>query len=556
MLKVFNRSFGWQAVTLVTACLVAFPIFLVGRAFLTPSWEVWLHLWQTRLGEMVINTLSLLIGVGAGTLTLGTALAWIVVFHKFPGRRIIEWLLILPMTMPGYVMAFVALSIFSYTGPVQTALRASYGPDIWFPDIRSTTGVVIIMTLVLYPYVYLLARAAFLEQGTVLIDAARSLGHSRMNAFFRIVLPMARPSLAAGLTLVLMETIADLGAVGVLGFPTLTTGVYRVWIGLQEKEAAMQLAAVLLIFAVLLLVIERKLRRGARYTQTGGRSLTVEPVRLTGWRGWAATGFCLTVVCIAFGLPSAQLISWASSQASEGGLDSRYFQFAGNSLILAGITAMLAVFFGLIMAYGGRLHPHTRRAIDIAAMGYAVPGAVVGVGIVAAVAIAQGALDGLLSLIGKNSDILLSGSVTALIYAYLVRFMAVAYRPVEASLGKVTESMDMAARSLGASPATTLRRIHAPLMGVGILTGAVLVFVDVMKELPATLFLRPIGYDTLATRVWQFTTEALWEQAALPALTIVLAGIIPAAIIIHESRRIRDKRFNEKPAQHIKEDAA
>ncbi len=520
---------------------VALPIILVGWAVFSPSLDVWRHLWETRLGEMLVNTLVLVVGVGVTTLLLGTSLAWLVIFNRFPGRAVLEWMLILPMAVPSYVMAFIVLGLFSFTGPVQTALRASFGPDVWFPDIRSSTGVVLIMSLVLYPYVYLLARAAFLEQGATLIDAARSLGHSRRDAFLRIVLPMARPSLAAGSALVLMETIADIGAVSVLGYPTLTTGVYRVWIGLQEKQAAMQLAALLLLFAVLLLLLERVLRGGARYFQAGGRSLRIEPVPLDGWRGWAATSACVAVVTVAFGIPFAQLLTWGTSQVRGGALDVRYLEFTANSLSVAGITAILAVFLGLIMAYGGRLYPRTRGSIEIAAMGYAVPGAVVGVGIAATVAAVQGGLDGVLAAVGRHSDILLSGSVTALIYAYLVRFMAVAYRPVEASLGKVTESMDMAARSLGASPATTLRRIHAPLMGVGILTGAVLVFVDVMKELPATLFLRPIGYDTLATRVWQFTAEALWVEASLPALTIVLAGVIPAAILIRESRRVREK---------------
>ncbi len=526
---------------MVTAGLVALPIILVAWAILTPSWDIWRHLWETRLAEMVRNTLTLIVGVGFGTLVVGTGLAWLVAFNRFPGRSILEWMLILPMAVPSYVMAFITLSLLTYTGPIQTALRASFGPDVWFPDIRSAAGVTIVMTLVLYPYVYLLARAAFLEQGASLIDAARSLGHSRREAFFRIILPMARPSLAAGAALVLMETIADIGAVSVLGFPTLTTGVYRVWIGLQDKPAAMQLAVVLLGFAIILLVLERFLRRGARYFQSGGRSRRMEPLVLRGWRGWAATGTCLAVVGVAFGVPFIQLLFWGASQVGQGALDARYVQFAQNSLLLSTATAALAVFLGLMMAYGGRLYPRTRGSVEISAMGYAVPGAVVGVGIAATVAMAQGALDGVLMALGRNSGVLLSGSVTALIYAYLVRFMAVAYRPVDASLGKVTPSMDMAARSLGASPARTLRRIHAPLMGVGIMTGAVLVFVDVMKELPATLLLRPIGYDTLATRVWQFTAEALWVEASLPALTIVLAGVIPAAILIRESRRVREK---------------
>ncbi len=502
---------------------------------------------------MLVNTLTLILGVGFGTLVLGTTLAWLVTFHRFPGRAIFEWMLILPMAVPSYVMAFIALSIFAYTGPIQTALRASFGANVWFPDLRSAPGVIIVMTLVLYPYVYLLARAAFLDQGAALLDAARSLGCSRRDAFLRIVLPLARPSLAAGSALVLMETIADIGAVSVLGYPTLTTGVYRVWIGLQDKQAAMQLAVVLLLFAVVLLVLERALRSGARYFQPGGRSRRIEQLRLEGWRGWAAASFCVAVVSIAFGVPFVQLLLWGTNQVGKGALDFRYLEFARNSLFLSSATAALAVFLGLMMAYGGRLYPRTRPTIEFSAMGYAIPGAVVGVGVAATIAMSQGALNGILVFFGRDGGILLFGSLMALVYAYLVRFMAVAYRPVEASLGKVTPSMDMAARSLGASPMTTLRRIHAPLMGAGILAGVVLVFVDVMKELPATLFLRPIGYDTLATRVWQFTAEALWVEAALPALTIVLAGVIPVAILIRESRRVQDKRTSSPSRESVKE---
>ena len=494
---------------------------------------------------MLVNTLTLIFGVGLGTLVLGTYLAWLVTFHRFPGRGFFEWMLILPMAVPSYVMAFIVLSIFNYTGPIQTAFRNLLGPKVWFPDIRSATGVIIVMTLVLYPYVYLLARAAFLDQGATLLDAARALGHSRRAAFLRIVLPLARPSLVAGSALVLMETIADIGAVSVLGYPTLTTGVYRVWIGLQDKQAAMQLAVVLLLFAIALLVLERTLRSRARYFQTGGRTRRIEQLHLKGWRGWAAAGSCMTVVAVAFGIPFIQLALWTTNQVGKGALDFRYLEFTRNSLFLASVTAAIAVFVGLMLAYGGRLYPRTRSTVEFSAMGYAIPGAVVGVGIAATIAMAQGALNGILVAFGGAGEILLFGSVMALIYAYLVRFMAVAYRPVEAGLGKVTPNMDMAARSLGASPMTTLRRIHAPLMGASILTGVVLVFVDVMKELPATLFLRPIGYETLATRVWQFTAEALWQEAALPALTIVLVGVIPIAILIRESRRGRESVVGE-----------
>lgn len=538
-MKTLQRVSGWPTLTLLIAGSVTVPVAVVGWAILSPSWAVWEHLWQTRFIPMLLNTLKLMAGVGIGSLVLGTGLAWLVTLYRFPGRRALEWMLILPLAMPGYVLAFVVLSILNYTGPIQTALRSLFGADVWFPDVRSAAGVIAVLTLSFYPYVYLLARAAFLEQGARLIEAARSLGHSKASAFFRVILPMARSSLAAGTALVLMETIADIGAVNALGYETLTIGVYRVWIGLGEKKAALELAAVLLLFAISLLMLERGLRGRARYFQAGGRSLGIEPTRLKGWRGWGAAGLCLAVVALAFGIPFTQLVFWSVGELSAVGFDPRYIGFAANTLLLASVTAAIAVFLALLLAYGGRLHRRARWSIEVAATGYAIPGAVIGLGILASISFVQDFVNRALIAFGWPGNVILFGSLAVLIYAYVVRFMAVAYRPVEASLGKITPSMDMAARSLRASPTRTLRQVHAPLMGVGILTGSVLVFVDVMKELPATLLLRPIGYDTLATRIWQLTSESLWEAAALPALTIVLAGAAPVAILIRQSRRLR-----------------
>lgn len=534
-----RRGWGWPALALGIAGLVALPVLGVVASLLTPTLEVWVHLWRTRLGELVLNTAVLLLGVGAGTLLLGTGLAWLVVAHRFPGRGLLEWMLILPLAMPSYVIAFVMLSFFGFGGPVQTALRGWLGSSAGFPEVRSGGGAVLVMSLVLYPYVYLLARAAFLEQGAALLEAARTLGYGRLKAFFRVALPLARPSLAVGTALALMEALADIGTVSLLGFPTLSWGVYRVWLGLREREAALELAGLLLLFALGLLGLERRLRGRARYERGGGRPAAAEPLALRGWKGWTATAACSLVVGAAFGLPFLQLGVWAWGQVTRGALNARYLEFAGNTLTLAGVTAALALLLALFMAYGVRLHrgPAVRLAAWIAATGYAIPGAVVAMGILAPLVALEHSLGFLSRLLGDpGRGLWVLGSGAGLVYAYLVRFMAVAYHPVEASLEKVTPSMDMAARSLGMSAAGALRRVHLPLIRTGMLTGAVLVFVDVMKELPATLLLRPLGYDTLAVRVWQMTSESLWEEAALPALTIVLAGLLPILLLIRASR--------------------
>ena len=543
MLETISRRIGWSILIFALAGLTALPIVYVGIALLTPTVDIWVHLWQTTLGEMFTNTLFLMIGVGVGTLVLGTLLAWLVVVYDFPGKGFFEWSLILPLAMPGYVMAFVALSLFNFTGPVQTTLRSLFGSNVWFPDIRSGFGVFIVMTLVLYPYVYLLARAAFIEQGATLVDAARSLGYNRVRAFFKVVLPMARPSIAVGVALAIMEAIADVGAVTTLGFPTLSSDVYRVWSGFFDEKAALELAAILLVFALLLLILEKKLRGRARYYQELGRSIRAEPVILSNWRRWGITALCSAVLVLSFGIPLARLGTWAIEQVRAGALQARYFEFTANTLGLAFITAFITIFIALLLAYGKRLNKGKAisSAVQVSAMGYAIPGAVVGIGIIAAILGGQSLLNSIYDFLSDNKAPLLSGSVTVLVYAYIVRFMAVAYRPTEASLEKITPNMDMAARNLGRSPLSTLRLIHFPMLKVGLLTGAVLVFVDVMKEQPATLLLRPLGKETLATRVWQLTNESLWEAASLPAITIVLAGMIPIIFLMRASSGVNRK---------------
>ncbi|MEE8151412.1 MAG: iron ABC transporter permease [candidate division NC10 bacterium] len=532
----------WPVAAGAVALVVATPILVVVSSILTPSLEVWSHLWETQLAELAWNTIALITGVGLGVVVVGTGLAWLVTMYRFPGRGIFEWLLILPLAMPAYVIGFVFLALFDYAGPVQSWLRQVFGPGVWFPDFASYGGVVLVMTLVLYPYVYLLARAAFLEQSETTLEAARALGASRFRAFWKVMIPLARPSIVAGVTLALMEALSDFGTVAIYGFDTFTVAIYRIWFGLFDRGAATELASVLLFFTLTLYLLERALRGRARFYQTDGKVRPPTPKRLTGWKAWTASGAASLVVGVALGLPVAQLLYWTVTALGGPDYDDRYPAFMFNTLTLGAISAILAVGAAVVVAYGLRLSRNRIVATfgRIANMGYALPGSVIAVGVLAPLAFVDHGLDAFLQATwGISSGLVLTGSMVGLLFAYLVRFLAVSCQTVEASLIKVTPSMDMAARSLGASKGEVLWRVHLPLIRGGLCTAAILVFVDVIKEMPATLLLRPFGYETLAVRIWQLTSESLWEAAALPALTIVAAGILPVLFLARSSARPR-----------------
>jgi len=532
----------WPLMAGAVAFVVATPILVVVSSLLTPSLDVWSHLWQTQLLELIWNTLTLIVGVGGGVALLGTGLAWLTTMYRFPGRAAFEWLLILPLAVPAYVIGFVFRGLFDYTGPMQTGLRRLLGPGIWFPDIASTGGVVLVMTLVFYPYVYLLARTAFLEQSETTLEAARALGARRTAVFWRVALPLARPSIAAGLSLAVMEALADFGTVAIYGYNTFTVAIYRVWFGLFNRQAATELASLLLLFTGTVYAIERSWRGRARFYQTERKAHPPAPTMLTGWRAWAASGAAGAVVGAAFLLPVGQLLVWSVTTFRGSDFDNRYPEFALNTLTIAATTAMIAVGAAIVVAYGLRLSRSWVVAAcgRIATMGYALPGSVIAVGVLVPLAFLDRAWNDLVRAVwGWDGGLLFTGSMAGLVFAYLARFLALGVHTVEASLVKVTPSMDMAGRSLGLSPGGVLRRIHLPLIRGGLCTGAILVFVEVIKEMPATLLLRPFGYETLAVRIWQLTSESFWEAAALPALTIVAAGIFPILILARSGVRAR-----------------
>jgi iron(III) transport system permease protein len=526
----------WRIASFIIAGVVAAPILIVALAWLTPAGDVWRHLAHTVLGELLRHTAVLIIGVGLGVFVLGAGLAWLVAMCDFPGRRVFDWALMLPLAVPAYVLAFVAVALLDFSGPVQGMMRTVFGSSAWFPPIRSAGGVIGVMVLAFYPYVYMLARAAFLAQGRRMLETGRVYGLTPWAAFMRVALPMARPALAAGVALALMEALADFGAVTVFNYDTFTTAIYKAWQGLFSLPAAAQLASLLLLFVALALIGEQQLRGRARY-HVALRQERVERYRLVGSRAWLATAACSIVLLLAFVIPLGQLLRWVWS-AARVDLDARYLRFIFNTVSLGAAAAVATTLCALLLAYTYRLKPDrwVAGAVRFATLGYALPGSVLAVGIMLSfVWLDQRLAQALHAGLGIMAGPLLTGTLMALLLAYGVRFMAVAYGPIDSSFERIKPSLWQAARSLGASNREILWRVSVPLLRSGLLSAGLLVFVEVMKEMPATLLLRPFGWDTLATRVFEMTSEGQWERAALPAVTLVLAGLIPVVMLVRRS---------------------
>jgi iron(III) transport system permease protein len=523
----------WAVWAFAAAGLVCVPILTVIGSLARPAWGVWAHLWRTQLPELLLNTVGLVVGVGLGVLVLGTTLAWLVTTCEFPGRRMFEWALVLPLALPAYVIGFVFLGLFEYAGPVQTALRGWLGAGVRLPDLRSGWGVTLVMTLVYYPYVYTLGRAALAEQAPEFLESARGLGRSRAAILFGVTLPLARPALAAGTVLACMEALADFGTVATFSFRTLTEAIYRVWHGMFDRVAATQLAALLLGLAGGLLALERLSRGRARFTHARRQARPPARLRLRGARALGATLLCAGTLSLAFGLPVAQLALWAFEAVGRDSVPEGFLRALGQSLALGGSAALVVIGVAVLLAYAIRHQPTPPvvAATRLAGLGYALPGAVIAVGVLQPLAWLDRTLAaGLERLTGVSPGLILTGSVAGLLFAYLVRFLAIGSQSVEATLARIPRSLDEAARSLGARGGRTLRAIHLPLGRRGLVAALMLVFVDVMKELPATLLLRPFGLETLPIVIWRRATESLWVEAAVPALALVLAGLGPVAL--------------------------
>ncbi|WP_078121720.1 ABC transporter permease [Thiosocius teredinicola] len=533
-----DDSVRWRWAARLLAVSVIVPLAVIFSSWLSVDAEIWAHLGGTILPNLMRNTTWLLIGVTVGTLSLGVSLAWLTVMCDFPGRRMLDWALMLPFALPAYVLAFVFVGVMDFSGPVQAGLRALFDlPPSWSFEVRNTFGVIAVMTLVLYPYVYMLARVSFLGQGQSAYEAARSLGLGPWAAFFRVSLPMARPGIIAGLSLALMEALADFGAVSVFNFDTFTTAIYKAWFGFFDLQSAAQLASILLTLVLVALVIERRFRQRARFTETG-RGGVQRRMRLSGGRAVAASAFAWGVFSIAFAAPVVQLVSWAWETSS--GLDSRYWDLLQHTLFLGVIAGVLTVTAAFVLAFAQRYHGDlsTALSVRIGTLGYALPGSVLAVGVMLSLTWFDNRFaDAVEWLTGHDIGLLLSGTVVALLMAYFARFLAVAYGPVDSSLERIRPSIRDAARSLGAGQWETVWRVYLPMLRPGLLTAGLLVLVDVMKEMPATLLLRPFGWDTLAVRIYELTSEGEWERAALPAVALLLVGLIPVVLLVRKSAR-------------------
>ncbi|HEX5796512.1 MAG TPA: iron ABC transporter permease [Geminicoccaceae bacterium] len=533
----------WTVLAVALAMAVALPVMVVFASVLVPTAGVWSHLAQTVLWDYLANTALLALGVGLGVIAIGVGAAWLVSMCDFPGRSVFEWALLLPLAVPTYIIGYTYTDLLQFAGPVQTLLRdvMDWGrADYWFPPIRSLGGAIAVMTLVLYPYVYLLSRASFLEQCTCMIDVSRTLGRGPWGSFFEVAVPLARPAIAGGVALALMEALADFGTVQYFGVDTFTTGIYRTWFALGEPVAAAQLAAALMLLVLLVLAAERWSRGLARYQHTAQSRLR-PCYHLRG--AWAALALaaCTTPVALGFGVPVAVLAAMALGQGDAlfGGL---FVELAWNSLSLAAIAAALTTALAIVVGYGLRLRASATMRVSarVAGLGYAIPGAVIAVGVLIPFARLDNALDAWLQArFGISTGLLLTGTVAGLVFAYLVRFLALALNTVEAGLGKINRNLDDAARILGRGPGGALFRVHVPLMWGSVLTAVILVFVDVLKELPATLILRPFNFETLAVRVYRFAADERLAEASTAALAIVVVGLIPVILLSRAIARAR-----------------
>lgn len=499
------------------------------------SVELWEHLSNTVLADYIFSSVVLMLGVAILTLLLGVGSAFLVTQYKFKGAGFFNWALLLPLAMPAYITAYSYTGLLDVAGPVQSSLRSyfdlSYG-DYWFPQIRSMAGAIFVLSFVLYPYVYLLARASFLEQSQHLRNVGRLLGLSRRQAFFKITLPIARPAIIAGLALALMETLADFGAVSYFGVNTFTAGIFRTWYGLGSVSGAAQLALMLLGFVLLLLALEKfSNKRRAFHDKKTKTPITPRP--LSGSKQILAIFLALTPLFFGFIIPVLQLVIWAIADSAQL-ISLRFWALIVNTVTLAAITSLLALVLALLIAYSHRISQSkvTLIAKHIAGLGYAVPGLVIAVGTLIPLAFLDNRIDAFLRTnMNISSGLLLSGTLVALVVAYLVRFLAVAISSVDSGLNSIAPNMDQAARSLGLSPLAVLRQVHLPIMSSSVLTALLIVFVDVMKELPATLVLRPFNFNTLAVRAYQLASDERLSEAALPSLAIVLVGLLPVILL-------------------------
>lgn len=534
----------WVLGIICVSILLSVPLITVLGSFLISAGEVWQHLYATVLKDYVVNSLILMVGVGFMSALLGIIPAWLVTMYRFPGSRYLDWALLLPMALPAYIIAYTYTGILDVAGPVQTWIREFTGlryGEYWFPEVRSIGGAITMLSFVLYPYVYLLTRAAFIQQSLCVLEVARTLGCGPFRSFYKVALPLARPAIIVGITLVLMETLADYGTVQYFGIAAFTTGIFRTWFGLGSNIAAAQLSALLMLFVFILIGLEYWSRNQQRFHHTSTRYSSISQPVLSGNKKWIAVLVCVLPVLCGFFLPVCFLTYWAYKTYSYV-VDISFIILILHSILLAASAAILAMLLALFMSYGKRRYPGylTRLSVNFSGMGYAIPGTVIAVGVMLPFGWLDNGIDTFFrSNFEFSTGLILSGTLVALMFAYIVRFLALSLKTVDAGLIKIKPSIDEVGRSIGMRPFTLIRKIHIPILRGSLLTAVLLVFVDVLKELPATLILRPFNFNTLAVRTYELANEERLADASCSALAILLAGIIP---VIYLSRTIAKSR--------------
>lgn len=544
------RIDGWLIGSLVIAALILTPLIAVAWMALFPTENIWPHLLATVLPDYIINSLALMAITGIGAACIGTGGAWLTTTKDFPGRRVFDWALLAPLAIPAYIGAYALVDFLEYAGPVQTFLRDVFGwrssRDYWFPEIRSFWSAALVMTLSLYPYVYLLARAAFREGSAGVLEVSRALGCGPWESFFKVALPLARPSIAVGAAIVMMETLNEFGTVDFFAVRTLTVGVFTTWLESSNVGGAAQISCVMMVFVLILLGLERAGRRGRRYHNLSGARRPIQRERLTGAAAIIATCACAFPLLIGFALPTG-VIAYHALGYTEGWLDPDFWAALLRTITLGVSAAMIAVMAGVFLAFGARRAKSAapRMIAQSTMIGYAAPGAVLAVGVLIPFAALDRAIHYTsLDLFGVGTGLLITGSAAAIIFAYVVRFNAIAFGAIDGAFGRVTPSMDAAARTLGETAGGALRRVHLPLITGSMITAAMLIFVDAVKELPATLILRPFNFSTLSTHVYDYASREHLAQAAPAALAIIAVGLAPVAVLI-KSLNTRAKQSNE-----------
>jgi iron(III) transport system permease protein len=516
--------------------LLAAPVILVFASLVLPQTAIWQHLYDTVLSDYIFNSLALAFGVGLCVILIGTPLAWCMARYEFVGRKPLQVLILLPMAMPAYIIAYTYTGLLDFAGPIQSFLRQQFAwqyQDYYFPGIRSLPGAILMLSLVLYPYVYMLARTAFSEMPSSLEEVSKSLGASSQRFLFKVVLPLARPAILMGTALAMMEAFADYGTVQYFGISTFTTGIFRTWFGLGNGIAAAQLAAMLTSFVVLLLFLEHFSRRKVRYYFQGQKSAPMTRVKLTGWQAWSMASLCFLPVLLGFIIPALQLVSWAVDSFHRQ-FNGAFFTLIWNSFALAAVASISAVTLALLFSYAKRLNQFKmiHGLVNMVSLGYAIPGTVVAIGALITLSWLDFRVNEFTEYwFASSVGLIFSGTLFALILVYCTRFLAVALHNIDTGMTRIKPSMDEAALSLGHSPMSILKNVHIPLLKTSVLSALLLVFVDVLKELPATLVLRPFNFNTLAVRTFELASDERLIDAALPALAIVLVGIIPVILL-------------------------